>query len=202
MLQEEIRTMRLAAGLTQKELAGLLFIEQNTLSQYETGERQMTLEFFEKVLSVLKVGVTFRVHNKDMKMKIIAKRFFDEWRSLEERFPDWYIRHSGGGIWIASRNIPNKQGKETFVSLSSQGTGIVYKRLVPSKEHGYEKTDDTVSFEEWKAEENLYEEYCFETETLIVEEREAGWCLFPEIHSIFDTDGIEEIIQILSELQR
>lgn len=39
MLAERIKQYRMAAGLTQKELAGVLNASQNTISQYESGKR-------------------------------------------------------------------------------------------------------------------------------------------------------------------
>lgn len=44
MLAERIKQYRMAAGLTQKELAGVLNASQNTISQYESGKRTPTVK--------------------------------------------------------------------------------------------------------------------------------------------------------------
>lgn len=44
MLAEKIKQYRMAAGLTQKELAGALNASQNTISQYESGKRAPTVK--------------------------------------------------------------------------------------------------------------------------------------------------------------
>ena len=41
---ERIKELRLEAGETQTELAAFLNIRQNTYSQYETGQRQISLD--------------------------------------------------------------------------------------------------------------------------------------------------------------
>ena len=44
MLAEKIKQYRMAAGMTQKELAGVLNASQNTISQYESGKRTPTVK--------------------------------------------------------------------------------------------------------------------------------------------------------------
>lgn len=49
---ERIRTLRKQAGLSQKELADLVGIAQNTLSQYESGTRALRVETLKKLSEV------------------------------------------------------------------------------------------------------------------------------------------------------
>ena len=43
-IAERLKTLRVENGYTQKQVAEILKIKQNTYSQYETGQRQLPLE--------------------------------------------------------------------------------------------------------------------------------------------------------------
>jgi len=45
MTGEELRDLRLALGLTQVQMGGLLGVHRNTIRRYEVGERRITAHF-------------------------------------------------------------------------------------------------------------------------------------------------------------
>lgn len=57
MLAEKIKQYRMAAGLTQKELAGALNASQNTISQYESGKRTPTVKKLLEISTLLGCSV-------------------------------------------------------------------------------------------------------------------------------------------------
>lgn len=57
MLAEKIKQYRMAAGLTQKELAGALNASQNTISQYESGKRTPTVKRLLEISTLLGCSV-------------------------------------------------------------------------------------------------------------------------------------------------
>ena len=50
---ERLRNLRIKSGYTQQELAEMVKIRQNTLSQYETGRRKLTAAVAERLSRVL-----------------------------------------------------------------------------------------------------------------------------------------------------
>ena len=57
MLAERIKQYRMAAGMTQKELAGAINASQNTISQYESGKRTPTVKRLLEISALLGCSV-------------------------------------------------------------------------------------------------------------------------------------------------
>ena len=59
MINSRLKELRETNGKTQKEIAEILNIQQNTYSQYETGQRQISLEFLIELAKFYKVSVDY-----------------------------------------------------------------------------------------------------------------------------------------------
>ena len=59
MINLRLKELREANSKTQKEIAEILDIQQNTYSQYETGQRQISLEFLVELAKFYKVSVDY-----------------------------------------------------------------------------------------------------------------------------------------------
>ena len=59
MINLRLKELREANSKTQKEIAEILSIQQNTYSQYETGQRQISLEFLVELAKFYKVSVDY-----------------------------------------------------------------------------------------------------------------------------------------------
>ena len=59
MINLRLKELREANSKTQKEIAEILNIQQNTYSQYETGQRQISLEFLVELAKFYKVSVDY-----------------------------------------------------------------------------------------------------------------------------------------------
>ena len=59
MINLRLKELRETNGKTQKEIAEILNIQQNTYSQYETGQRQISLEFLVELAKFYKVSVDY-----------------------------------------------------------------------------------------------------------------------------------------------
>jgi len=57
MIADKIKQYRIAAGLTQAEMAHSLEASQNTISQYETGKRTPTIKNLIKISALLGCSV-------------------------------------------------------------------------------------------------------------------------------------------------
>lgn len=57
MIADKIKQYRIAAGLTQAEMAQSLEASQNTISQYETGKRTPTIKNLIKISVLLGCSV-------------------------------------------------------------------------------------------------------------------------------------------------
>lgn len=62
-----IRDMRTDKGLSQTHIAGLLKIAQNTLSQYETGERNIPNEVLIQFAHIYETSIDFLLGLTDVK---------------------------------------------------------------------------------------------------------------------------------------
>ena len=59
MLSDNIKKVRLARGMTQREAAELLGVTSSVYSRYETGNRIPPLDMFEKMADVLDVSCDY-----------------------------------------------------------------------------------------------------------------------------------------------
>lgn len=57
--QMRLRDLREDADLTQKQLAALLNIRQNTYSQYENGQRQLPIEALIRLAEIFKTSTDY-----------------------------------------------------------------------------------------------------------------------------------------------
>lgn len=202
MLQKEIKRLREAAGLTQQELSEKIHLTQHALSQYETGNRQVTLEVFEDILKALGVQVKFQVLDKNMHLKVLTSKFFDTWRDYEKMLPEWRIEHSGGGIWTAQKDFINKFGQETMVLISQMGA-IVYRRLEKSDtaEFGYKVIEDHyITEEEYKKEDGLYWEHAVLSEQPLFLESVGGYEMKAASYILFTHEQLEQMIVVANML--
>lgn len=55
-INENIKKARKAAGITQKELAGMIGVHQKDISRWENGERTPNLEAFSGICKALKTS--------------------------------------------------------------------------------------------------------------------------------------------------
>lgn len=203
MLQNEIRRLRKAKGMTQKELADKLHIMQHALSQYETGKRTVSLEMFENILQALDVRIEFKIPDQSMKMQVMASLFFEDWNSMEERFPDWEVFHSGGGIWILQKDFVTKQGEQVMVSVADTGA-MLYKKLTKDDSYPYGVRIGTehIPFSVYK-EEDIYAEYEDLSFDVLFQVTNDGWKFESLANDVFEKDTIEELVvhaNLLNEL--
>ena len=59
MVNLRLKELRESKGKTQKEIAEFLNIQQNTYSQYETGQRQISLGFLVQLAQFYNVSVDY-----------------------------------------------------------------------------------------------------------------------------------------------
>ena len=71
MINENIKSAREAAGLTQKELAKILGVYQKDISRWENGERVPSLEIFVKICKALNASA-------DLILEIGSKKGLDK----------------------------------------------------------------------------------------------------------------------------
>ena len=194
MLQNEIRRLRKAKGMTQGELAEKLHITQHALSQYETGKRTVSIEMFEAILKAMEVHIQFKIPDAEVKGKVVASLFFEQWDSMEERFPDWDVFHSGGGIWILQKNFQTKDGQEAMVSVADTGA-MVYRKITKDDlyPHGVRVWDSYIPLSVYK-EEDMYAEFEDLSFEAIFQIGDNGWVFAPNAYEVFDQDTIDELV--------
>lgn len=117
-------------------------------------------------------------------MPIKQPSFFAHWTKLEEKFPEWNVQHSGGGIWLLTRVFTNLKGKETFVSLSSQGNVAVFRN--PSLPADAAIADAVLSRSEFTELEETLDDSC----VFIYDNGRA----LPVSFSLFDENTVGDII--------
>ena len=61
-----LRELREQVSNTQQEIADMLNIQQNTYSQYETGQRQISLEVLVKLAEYYDVSVDYILNRTDI----------------------------------------------------------------------------------------------------------------------------------------
>lgn len=140
-----IKRLREEKGMTQKELAKLLHIEQHSLSQYETGKRRISLEMFEEIINAL--GMDMHLQFKPsakanpVSVNLEAERIFNVWNSIDEELPGWKIEDTGGHVHVASKNILTKSGKTVGVWIGVDGMALNH-RLIKDPEFEYDIVED------------------------------------------------------------
>lgn len=60
-----LKTLRKENGVSQKELAEYLNIKQNTYSQYETGKRELPIDFLIKLAKYYNVSTDYILELED-----------------------------------------------------------------------------------------------------------------------------------------
>ena len=61
-----LRELREQVSSTQQEIADMLNIQQNTYSQYETGQRQISLEVLVKLAEYYDVSIDYILNRTDI----------------------------------------------------------------------------------------------------------------------------------------
>ncbi len=67
MMELRIRDLREDAGLTQKQIAEILFCDQSLYSKYERGERELPLKLAVKLADFYQVSLDYLVGRTDQK---------------------------------------------------------------------------------------------------------------------------------------
>lgn len=153
-----VKDIRLMMGKTQRELAEELFISQNTLSQYERGERNVPNEFLENLLG--KVDMELKVEKKYTKEKADAidrlMAINKKANKLKEKFPTWHIEDSGGGVLLLEKKVFSKQQKEPVLVVISSDTAMIIKEkdlengnIMVATDETLEKYIDRVGYDEY-----------------------------------------------------
>ena len=62
-----LRLLRIEHGYTQQELAGILYLRQNSCSDYETGKRQCPVDVLERMADLYGVSVDYLLNRTDVK---------------------------------------------------------------------------------------------------------------------------------------
>lgn len=118
--------------------------------------------------------------------------FFEKWDELEEKFSGWHVEHSGGGIWILQKELPNKKGKPTLVSVSSQQNVCVFATGHRDEESFLDtlmtKDEYESALKDWSEDPSL--------EVVIYDEDELKLIA----SSIFHQEELEEILSVLDKL--
>lgn len=141
-IQQLIKEIRVEKGMTQKQLAEASHIEQHTLSQYETGKRQLSMVMFEALMGVMgyKINIQLeeiKMENSELKLKsaLMAQNFFQQWEEMEQRLPEYDVAHTGGGIYVASKDFTLKDGQVAGVWISDECV-VMRKKLKQIEEEG------------------------------------------------------------------
>lgn len=153
-----VKDIRLMMGKTQRELAEELFVSQNTLSQYERGERNVPNEFLESLLE--KVDMELKVEKKYTKEKADAidrlMAINKKANKLKEKFPTWHIEDSGGGVLLLEKKVFSKQQKEPVLVVISSDTAMIIKEkdlenggIMVATDETLEKYIDRVGYDEY-----------------------------------------------------
>lgn len=117
-------------------------------------------------------------------MPVKKNSVFTRWNQLEGKFPEWNVQHSGGGIWILTRVFDNIKGKETLVSMSSEGNVAVFRN--PSLPADTPIASATLSRSEFATmEDELDDSYIF-----IYDEGRV----LPVAFSVFDEEIVGDIL--------
>lgn len=121
-------------------------------------------------------------------MEQVNGKFFDKWDSLEAKFPDWEVSHSGGGIWLLRKEYNNLKGSPTLVSISTMKDMVVFIDGDPEKSFIDSLLD--------KSEVEQAEENGDATDILLYDSSE----LSPKASHIFSQEVLEELITFIEEL--
>jgi transcriptional regulator with XRE-family HTH domain len=65
-VNEKIRQLREKLGITQKELAQKVGVDQTTISYYEAGKRSITVDMLQKIADALGVDVRYFFEDQDI----------------------------------------------------------------------------------------------------------------------------------------
>lgn len=203
---ENIKRLREEAGLTQKELANKIYIEQHSLSQYERGKRRISVEMFEEIVNALGVEIELKYRHISnpvpVTVNVEAEKNFNTWNSMEEACPGWIIEMTGGQVYVASRNIRTKSGQSIGVWIGNDGMCINY-RLVKDPKFGYDIVEDEyISIEEEDEEVSgiPYWDYQDMTCEPVAWLQENGWDFTSTAKDLFTENDFENFVHVAKQL--
>lgn len=206
-IQQLIKEVREKKGMTQKQLAEASHIQQHTLSQYETGKRQLSMVMFEALMGVMGFKINIQLEeitmeNSEMKLKsaLVAQELFQAWGSVEERLPEYKVEHTGGGVFIASKNFSTRDGRVVGVWLSKEVV-FLYKKLEEVEEDGEvysEVVEDTFIKVDEYTDELL--EHGGEVEVVLASYGENGVEEKEIMRTYLEQDDIDEILEAVAKL--
>lgn len=194
MLQKEIRRLRIAKGWTQEQLAEKVHITRHALNQYERGKRSVTLDMYENILKALEVSIKYQVPDINMHIKALSSYFFETWQTLEEKFPEWKVDHTGGHVFILRKDIITKDGRPVQISVADTGA-ILHKKLVvdATAPYGVKAIEGVyASKEEFEAESNLYWEFEDIAQEIIFMIGDGAYQHYPIAEELFDEVTLDE----------
>jgi len=67
MLPERLRELRIEAGLSQEQLAGILSLHKSTISLYENGRREPDAETMQRIAAHFRVSVDYLLGRTDVR---------------------------------------------------------------------------------------------------------------------------------------
>lgn len=129
-----IQEIRKSKGIKQKELAAKLGIAANTLSQYETGNREPDLETIKKIALVLEVTVDELLDAKTKAPTLTKKDERDIERRLSAMIAD--LNGPTDGLMFDGEPIDDETRQLLEVSLRNQleiSKRIAKQKFTPKK---------------------------------------------------------------------
>lgn len=106
--KEDLIQLRKKMGLSQQQLADRLFVSQNTISQYETGARCLTVDMFFLILGAMGISLSYQFINDngdDLTLKTTKPNIPNEpidFRAIrsEEGFRLWALQNNPESIYV------------------------------------------------------------------------------------------------------
>lgn len=141
---KQIKALRLAAGLTQKQLAELAGLAEITIRQYESNKREPKLEQLKKIASVLNVSVSelidefapiIETYGNDVKIEIENRE------NIPSPLPKMTLSKV---LRNASLPISERAFVEHYLNLNHHGKQEALKRIIELTHlEEYTKSDTT-----------------------------------------------------------
>lgn len=106
------------------------------------------------------------------------------WNRLEENFSGWEIVHTGGGIFVARKDFPDKKNKNVVVLISEDVALTIRKE---------KNSNEFISLAEFKKDQGRYWEEAYELELVLMSLKNEMITVSKDCQGIFSPKVTEEI---------
>jgi len=109
---------------------------------------------------------------------------------LKEKFPDWEVIHSGGGVFLMRKNFKDRNENDIMVSVGDENVVVIRRKGCDS---------EYISLKEYKENGDFYWEYADEHEVVIIKKNTIEYKFqefecYPIAKEIFDSITLSEIM--------